>query len=317
MNNANYFTHPLSDVQSKRIGQNSRIWQFVVVLPEAVIGSDVNICANCFIENDVVIGDRVTIKSGVQIWDGLRIDDDVFIGPNATFTNDKFPRSKIHPEHFLNTHINKGASIGANATILPGVIVGACSMIGAGTVVTRDVPPNAIVTGNPGRIVGYTTSENPVSALPDMTSSVVGSSSVGISNCHIYRLPFIQDLRGNLSFAEFEKDLPFVAKRCFWVFDVPSKDVRGEHAHKQCHQFLICVSGHVTVMLDDGDRRAEVILDSPALGLHIQPGVWGVQYKYSANAVLVVLASHVYDAEDYIRDYSDFLAYKKSLVQTI
>lgn len=310
MNNANYFAHPISDVQAKKIGENTRIWQFVVVLPDAVIGNDANICANCLIENDVVIGDRVTIKSGVQIWDGLRIEDDVFIGPNVTFTNDKFPRSKIRPECFLSTRIKNGASIGANATILPGLTIGAGSMIGAGAVVTRDVPPNAIVAGNPARIVGYNPSETPTQGVLTMTSSGEGCSSVGVSNCHIYKLPFVQDLRGNLSFAEFEKDLPFVAKRCFWVFDVPTKDVRGEHAHKECHQFLICVSGHVTVMLDDGEKRAEIKLDSPALGLHIQPGVWGVQYKYSANAVLVVLASHIYDAEDYIRDYSEFLAYK-------
>jgi acetyltransferase-like isoleucine patch superfamily enzyme/dTDP-4-dehydrorhamnose 3,5-epimerase-like enzyme len=310
MNNANYFTHPLSDVQAKKIGKNTRIWQFVVVLSDAVIGEEANICANCFIENDVVIGDRVTIKSGVQIWDGLRIGDDVFIGPNVTFTNDKFPRSKIHPEYFLNTLIKNGASIGANATILPGVTIGAGSMIGAGAVVTRDVPPNAIVAGNPARIVGYNSSATPLPVLSAETASGEGRSNVGISNCYLYKLPLIEDLRGNLSFAEFEKDLPFVAKRCFWVFDVPTKDVRGEHAHKECHQFLICVSGHVTVMLDDGKKRVEIKLDRPSFGLHIQPGIWGVQYKYSANAVLVVLASHAYDSEDYIRDYLEFLAYK-------
>jgi len=118
-----YFIHPLSDVQTKHIGLNSRIWQFVVILPGARIGSDVNICAHCLIEGDTVIGDRVTIKSGVQLWNGLRLEDDVFVGPNVTFTNDHFPRSKKLPEKFLQTLIQKGASIGANATVLPGLTI--------------------------------------------------------------------------------------------------------------------------------------------------------------------------------------------------
>ena len=137
-----------------------------------------------------------------------------------------------------------------------------------------------------------------------------------MGNCILYSLPLIKDLRGHLSFAEFEGDLPFIAKRCFWIFDVPSKDVRGAHAHKKCHQFLICVSGSVTVMLDDGINRIEIQLNSPSLGLHIQPGVWGVQYKYSEGAVLFVLASELYDPNDYIRDYAAFIAHKKSLAES-
>lgn len=308
-----FYMHSLSDVQTQNIGDNTRIWQYVVVLPSAIIGSDVNICANCFIENDVVIGDRVTIKSGVQIWDGLRIEDDVFIGPNATFTNDLFPRSKNQPTTFLQTQIKKGASIGANATILPGVTVGAGAMVGAGSVVTRDVPPNAIVSGNPARIMGYNKGSASLPISLPAGPSLNEHANVGVGNCILYKLPLIKDLRGHLSFAEFERDLPFIAKRCFWIFDVPSKDVRGEHAHKECHQFLICVSGFVTVMLDDGVNRIEIQLDSPSLGLHIQPGVWGVQYKYSDGAVLVVLASDLYDPNDYIRDYAAFIEYKKLL----
>lgn len=147
--------HSMSDVQSTNIGHRTRVWQFCVILPQAVIGEDCNICSHCFIENDVIIGNRVTIKCGVQLWDGLRIDDDVFVGPNVTFTNDRFPRSRQRPDRFLATHIKKGASIGGGATILPGLTIGAQAMIGAGAVVTRDVPPLAIVVGNPARIVGY------------------------------------------------------------------------------------------------------------------------------------------------------------------
>lgn len=145
--------HPSSDVQSTQIGPGTRIWQFVVVLSGARIGADCNICSHCFIENDVVVGDRVTVKSSVQLWDGLRIADDVFIGPNVTFTNDRFPRSKCYPGAFVETLVGRGASIGG-ATILPGVIIGSRAMVGAGAVVTASVPDFAIVVGNPARVVG-------------------------------------------------------------------------------------------------------------------------------------------------------------------
>lgn len=135
------------------IGANTRVWAFVHILPGAVIGADCNICDHVFIENDVTVGDRVTIKSGVQLWDGVRLEDDVFIGPNATFANDPFPRSKQWPERFLKTRVKRGASIGANATLLPGITVGEQAMVGAGAVVVRDVPARAVVVGNPARVI--------------------------------------------------------------------------------------------------------------------------------------------------------------------
>ena len=143
------FIHPLSDVQSEKIGYDTRVWQFCVVLPRATIGNNVNICSHCLIENDVVIGNNVTVKSGVQIWDGITIEDNVFIGPNVTFTNDKTPQSKQYPDEFLKTRVCKGASIGANATILPGIIIGEGAMVGAGAVVTKNVAAGATVYGNP------------------------------------------------------------------------------------------------------------------------------------------------------------------------
>lgn len=145
--------HPLSDVQTKNIGEGTRIWQFAVVLAGACIGKNCNICANTFIENDVVLGDNVTVKCGVQLWDGVTIEDDVFLGPNVTFTNDKHPRSKVYPEAFLRTTVKKGASIGANATILPGITIGEGAMVGAGAVVVKDVPPGVTVVGNPARLL--------------------------------------------------------------------------------------------------------------------------------------------------------------------
>ena len=147
----NYFIHNLSDVQSSSIGEDTKIWQFVVVLPKAIIGSNCNICSHCLIENEVSIGDNVTIKSGVQIWDGITLEDNVFIGPNVTFTNDKNPRSKQFISEYPKTIIKKGASIGANSTILPGITIGENAMIGAGSVVTQDVPSNQVWLGNPAR----------------------------------------------------------------------------------------------------------------------------------------------------------------------
>jgi acetyltransferase-like isoleucine patch superfamily enzyme len=145
----------MADVQSPHIGPTTRIWQFVVVLPGARIGADCNICSHVLIENDVIIGDRVTVKSGVQLWDGLRIEDDVFIGPNVTFTNDPFPRSKQYPPAFPVTTVKAGASIGGGATILPGITIGRGAMVGAGAVVTKSVPDYAVVVGNPARVVRY------------------------------------------------------------------------------------------------------------------------------------------------------------------
>lgn len=145
--------HPSSDVQTMYVGNGSRIWQFVVVLPNARIGEQCNICSHCLIEGDVVIGDRVTIKSGVQLWDGIRVGNDVFIGPNVTFTNDKFPKSRNSSFKPIITRIEPGASIGGGATLLPGVVVGAGAIVGAGAVVTKDVPPGATVVGNPARVI--------------------------------------------------------------------------------------------------------------------------------------------------------------------
>lgn len=145
--------HALSDVQSRFVGTGSRIWQFVVVLEGARIGKDCNICSHCLIENDVIIGDRVTVKSGVQLWDGLRVGDDVFIGPNVTFTNDKYPKSRNAGFESLSTQIEAGASIGGGATVLPGVLIGPGAVVGAGAVVTADVPAGVTVVGNPARLI--------------------------------------------------------------------------------------------------------------------------------------------------------------------
>ncbi len=162
----NYFIHPSADIQTEKIGNNTKLWQFAVVSPNVVIGDNCNICSHVFIENDVVIGDNVTIKNGVQLWDGLRVADNVFIGPNVTFTNDKLPRSKQYPKQFSKISIDKNASIGGGATVLPNICIGEYAMVGAGAVVTKDVPPYAVVVGNPAQIIRYLEAVHENTPLP-------------------------------------------------------------------------------------------------------------------------------------------------------
>jgi UDP-2-acetamido-3-amino-2,3-dideoxy-glucuronate N-acetyltransferase len=256
------------------------------------------------------VGDRVTVKCGVQLWDGLRIGDDVFIGPNASFSNDKLPRSRQHQQRVLQTHVESGASIGAGAVVLPGIRIGRNAMVGAGAVVTRSVPPNAIVVGNPARIVGY------VDAAPQVVEDAAAPRPAGekrlsrVNGVELITLPRVSDMRGSLSVGEFQRSVPFLPKRYFLVFDVPSVETRGAHAHRSCQQFLVSVHGTVSVLVDDGTSREEFLLDSPEVGVLIPPMVWGVQYKYSSDAVLLVFASHYYDAADYIRDYDEFMKLK-------
>ncbi|SIN77582.1 acyltransferase [Chitinophaga niabensis] len=163
-----YFVHDLANVMCKAIGNGTRIWQFTVVLPGAVIGQECNINCNCFIENEVIIGNDVTIKSGVQVWDGVKIADNVFVGPNVTFTNDRVPKSKVYPQRFLQTHLQECCSIGANSTIICGVTIGAYAFIGAGSVVTKNIPPYTVWYGNPASHKGYITEDG---LLLDMSLS--------------------------------------------------------------------------------------------------------------------------------------------------
>lgn len=295
------FVHPQGLCESRNVGEETRVWAYAHVLPGARIGRDCNICDHVFVENDVVLGDRVTVKCGVQLWDGLRVADDVFIGPNATFTNDPFPRSKERRTP-LGTTIGNGASIGANATILPGLTVGREAMVGAGSVVTHDVPARAIVTGNPARIVGYVDVE--VQHQPELKPlerrELPGGAGLIPLVTHV-------DLRGSLAVAEAMEHVPFVPRRAFFVSEVPGREVRGEHAHRRCQQFLICAHGSLAVIVDDGHQRKEVVLDTPSLGLYLPPMVWSVQYRFSKDAALAVLASDPYDASDYVRDYEEFL----------
>jgi UDP-2-acetamido-3-amino-2,3-dideoxy-glucuronate N-acetyltransferase len=298
-----YFRHPQALVESPRIGRGTRVWAFAHVLPGAQVGADCNICDHVFVENDVRVGDRVTVKCGVQLWDGVTLDDDVFVGPNATFTNDLFPRSREHPERFTPTRVRAGASIGANATVLAGVTIGQRAMIAAGAVVTRDVPPYAIVVGNPGRITGFADSVN-VGSASQMDGRVSGGSPVRGASLHA--LPRRADSRGELTFAEFEEHLPFSPARYFSISRVAPGATRGSHAHRQLRQFFVCLHGACTIALDDGMTRATIHLDAPTLGVAVSALVWVTLFNFTTDAVVLALVSDVYDASDYIHEYDEF-----------
>jgi carbonic anhydrase/acetyltransferase-like protein (isoleucine patch superfamily) len=258
-----------------------------------------------FVEGDVVIGDRVTVKSGVQLWSGVELEDEVFVGPNATFTNDRFPRSKDYQAILPRTLVKNGASVGANATVIAGVIIGSHAMIGAGAVVTSDVPSNAIVVGNPARISGYVAVAARRALEP--LQAAVAREQLRVRGARVVELTLQSDLRGSVSVGEFDRHLPFLPHRYFVIFDVPSKEVRGEHAHRTLEQFRVCLRGTCSLVLDDGQEREEIALSTPRVGVYIPPMVWLRQYRHSADAVVLVLASAAYDPGDYVRDYDEFV----------
>lgn len=305
-----FFVHEQALCETSAVGAGTKIWPFCQVLQGARIGRECNISAGVFIENDVKIGDRVTIKSGTQLCDGIELEDDVFLGSNVAFTNDPFPRSKKYRSRFSRTFVRHGASVGAGAVILPGLTIGRSAMVGAGSVVTASVPDFAKVFGNPARIVGYINSESqPIGPHPPPAEKAE-EAKTAVDGVRIIPLTHAEDLRGSLVAANLISDVSFDVKRFFTVFDVPSGDVRGGHAHKECHQFLVAVNGSLRTLVSDGRSTQNFTLDSPKYGLYMPPMTWGTQYQYSSDAVLLVLASHLYDPEDYIRCWEDFVAAK-------
>lgn len=301
------FGHPSGSCDSERVGEGTVFGAFAHISRDAVVGADCNIGDGVTIEDDAVVGDRVTIKSGGYLGGGLRVASDVFVGPNVSFATDQFPPDPSRSPDPLQTHLEEGCSIGAGATILPGVRIGRRSVVRPGTVVTTTVPPNSVVEGNPARIIGYVDGgiasvpllQGGATAIPDVPIRVRGAGLLALTR--------VDDLRGALIAAEFTSQLPFRPERAFVVFDVPSSDLRGEHAHRECAEILVAIRGSLHALIDDGTHRQEFVLDRPDVALHMPAMTWGTQYKYSNDAVLLVLASHPYEASDYVRTYEEFL----------
>ncbi len=252
------------------------------------------------------IAESAVLGPGSYVAEGALIGEAVKVGPGAVVLSGG-------TEAIETTVICAGAEIGANATVLAGVKIGIRARVAPGAVVTRSVPPLAVVEGNPARITGYVETSQvdfPQSIAPGIPETSIRSSKVKGVTFHNLRM--VYDLRGNLSAGEFEKDIPFKPLRYFLVFEVPTAESRGEHAHLKCEQFLVAVRGSINVIADDGQTREEFILNRPDTGLYLPPMVWGIQYHYSADAVLLVFASEYYDPADYVRDYSDFLKLVKT-----
>lgn len=280
--------------------------EFVVIKSGAKIGSDVVINPHCFIESNVVIGNGVIIESGVTFSKNVTVGDDVHIGSNVVFSGLDFT-TKIDKSKSLKIEIQKGSRIGPNSTILPGVIIGENSLIGPGTTVRKSIPTNAIVEGNPAKIIGYVNTSYPKASECNYSLADDHTHFSKVAGVTLSKIRNIEDMRGNLSVFDLENDLSFVPRRFFLVHDVPSRELRGQHSHIDCHQFLVAVKGSLRVLVDDGINKEIFSLNQNYFGLHVPPKIWAVQDNFSSDAVLLVLASHHYDEEDYVRDYDKFL----------
>lgn len=279
--------HAKALVESKHIGEGTQVSAFARVLGGAQIGCHCNIGEHVLVENEVVLGDRVTVGSGVKLRDGLYVEDDVTIGPETIFCSDTAQPDLA--DRSL-TRLRKGVSIEENATLSLGVTVGRHAVVKAGAVVASDVPAYAVVEGSPGRVVGF-----------------VGVTPMRLGDNHkLSEIDLITDDRGDLMVREAGTSLPFVPQRIWAILNVPERHIRGDHAHKELQQFLVALSGTVSVVLNDGHHKEFVVLDSPRLGLYVPPMTWCTLYNYSPGAVVIALASAPYDASDYIRDYEEF-----------
>lgn len=242
---------------------------------------------------------RLHAAPGAYVAPNAHIEGDVTVGTNAVVLA---PDDDSEPA----TVLRDGAIIGANATIWPGVSVGMRAVVQPGAVVTQSVPALAIVEGSPARIVGYADAPHPSTAAP-ATAAADARRLSQVKGVTLHSLRVVEDLRGKLSVGEFEQDVPFRPMRYFLVFDVPTAETRGAHAHLTCTQFMVAIRGSVSIVVDDGTRREEFLLASPTLGLLVPPMVWAIQYRYSPDAILLVFASDHYERDDYVRDYSKFL----------
>ena len=295
------FIDPSARFEAEDLGAGSRVLAFTRVGRGVKIGRNCAIHDHAVLVGDVTLEDDVAVQMSARLLGSVHLEQGVAVGAGALVgagSLDGEPSKSI---------VHRFASIGVNATVLPGVVIGRRAVVEPGSVVTENVPANAVVTGNPATIVSYVDTgddETPSEMTTAVLLADVGNTRVrGVT---LHGLTHARDLRGTLTAAEFAA-LPFAPRRFFTVYDVPSESVRGAHAHRECSQFLVCLAGSVSCLVDDGATRDEVRLENPAIGLHIPPMIWGTQWRYTRDALMLVLASNPYDPDDYIRDYEEFL----------
>jgi len=283
--------------------------------PTSKINENVSVDAKARIGPNCHLQGYITIEAGAVLKGGITLIGDIMVGPDSVVEPGVCIASPRPGKALESSAIRLGQKvhIGAGTVLSAGVSIGDHAWIEPGTVVLRNIPPHAIVSGNPATISGYM--DDSIHQGSAVTTLVARPDSLGVHPClvqgvTVHHFARISDLRGDLTVGEFERNVPFRPKRYFIVYDVPSTETRGEHAHKRCQQFLICVAGSVSVVVDDGTRREEVLLDRPSIGLFVPAGIWAIQYKYSGNGTLLVFVSEYYDAGDYIRNYDEFLKFR-------
>jgi UDP-2-acetamido-3-amino-2,3-dideoxy-glucuronate N-acetyltransferase len=301
----NQLIHASAACESSDIGSGTRVGAFAFIAKTAQIGRNCLIGAHVSIEEGVVIGDKVVIETGVTVSSGTTIEDEVSIGAYAAIA---LPQ-RIGPATGGKspTTLRRGCTIGAHAALHRGISIGEDAVVEAGAVVTRSVQRSAVAGGNPAVVRAFvTTAAQPLPSSGSRPQAHITKS--GVRGVATYEMPLFRDPRGNLTVGEFERTLPFTPKRFFMTLDVPSFDLRGEHAHRTCEQFLLCLFGSCAVVVDDGANREEFLLDRPTFGIYVPPMVWATEYKHSPDSRLVVFASEYYDPAEYIRDYRIFLS---------
>ncbi|MEN6543311.1 WxcM-like domain-containing protein [Parvibaculum sp.] len=255
---------------------------------------------SAFIDPTSTLSPSATIGPLAYVGPGAVVGDSVVIGPGAQILSDSDRPTIIKP----------WAVIGGGSTVTAGVEIGTYARIGSGVVVAENVPPNMILSAPRPRVLGYGEgSGQPVARRHfSRDSKLDAPTKIGVGAGELWPVPVFSDLRGSLSAIELSTNLPFRPERIFLIYGVPSEEMRGDHAHRRCAQFLVAVHGSVSLILDDGERSVEVRLNRPNLGVYMPPMIWGTQYNYSSDAVLMVFASHSYDPSDYIRSYDQFKA---------